>query len=1334
VAVNILEKIAQQRKLLKAMAKELEKVPQAWRGQTWAGFQKTYVEEQAKLKSMLAKSKGKAVVGGALGAATAGALSEDDAEAAPINFGGKAFREMFGKMVRELDDEKLVELFKRHDKLGDDTLREIYPATKLPKETRAWDDAPQELRDRYKEHLTKGGIVSTEMSRRGIQRPRLFVQGEVKFPENEEAIKNFGMTNQKPAVDEMLAGVSERMRLAEESYLNSLRNKEDSHVGIPPGVDFNVIEGGGETTPRGPVGPKKLGIAGAAVGGGIGAGLAATPAEAQEEGMPQGGSLRSRMLGRPFQSRYQEEAAVPTADASHLPSMEGGEVNPTSGRLRDQMVGRPFISRYDQGQTQDMYDAFQGQGGGNFSPEVEEGMNRVRQGAINKALGEFGGDPIVQQRMQELTTGGSQADFSDVEGGQSSTAPDQIYPTALPQSFEEMRDEFPPPSPGMIPQEQVEGDPDADKPWLGPGTGGIGEFGKRLAAYGKAAYNEPVSAGGAMAADFGGDILDLLTQMETMGMGGEAPPNFLRGPQELLTQNVVDVDPNNEDLVRRMVEAESSAVDPTWLGKGLEAAKLLGTGAAIGGGAAMLRGGRAAGVAERGFGKMAMGRPPSFKQAPRFNVNPPAATATRLPSVTGHLRKVSDSTGKALAGIRNFFAPLGARHDVARLYREKAARKALTKGLAGAQESYDNLANSIQVGFAQRGRDLVEAMMRTTGGDPTQLKALGRQLWTGSKHTNLGLKNATLRGVDPAVRQAFDEAVTFTHSQIDNLERSGAISAAEATEYRKLFGGSKLQFFDALRDPDHLNKMRNSNPWNQLYGLIQRTNPNMPANEIVGEMEGLLADTVVENFEKTGKVSQAYLRSAPGIQSIVGYKATDPLLRKLLGEVDDFPSALQLGGEVISKKLAHQHVGSRLIQDLYDVGIAGSTRAFGEAVPSHLVPKGQPKTFMPKEIIDALKFGTQGAEAISNLNRAAAAWRIGKTVGSPTSAGVLNYVSGITDSIFSGHALDPKFWTVDLPDAYRAGMEVTRRGVARGAQGFERGLVREGLGPGSIAGELGQYMRRAGMLPGYTGTSRLYEKVPRRLQGFTRGMARFFEQGDVIYKRAIAPRMVAENTVAMKNLHPDDAQLLEATFGSSNPVQIASGQIKNEFQSYQMTGHGLKEFSKRHPVFGPFVSFTVEQARNAGQHVSYLGKELKVAKYAKTPELRNLMLKRAMKHATGIIVGASLPSLAREAWETANGKQFTDKQREILEKRAVPDYEQGNVAMLDRKGDGRRILRSAAWCTSTTCSSSASTGCRQWHSACVASGTRWTTACSTCWSMPPLRCCRTRSRLAPCTS
>ena len=1022
--------------------------------------------------------------------------------------------------------------------------------------------------------------------------------------------------------------------------------------------------------------------------GGVGAGMAAS-AEAQQPGqegaMPQSGRLFDQMAGRPFQSRYgNQPQAQPAGPMASRPSQEGLEVNPATGRLWDQMVGRPFVSRYSSGQLRD---ALEPGGGGGFPPDIEAGMNDVRGSAINRMLRMYGEDPIIRRRLMELTTSGSQgADFSDVDAGQSSTAPDQIYPTAIPQTFEEMRGEFPPPSPGMIPQEQVEGytNPNRSKSMT---LLGAGEFGHNVAGYAGAAVRNPRSGILAPTQRFLGDTLDFLVtgpaernrRAVMMGSapeqeeGIETPTNFLQRWADENTDELVADSPQHEDIIRRMVEAESVVADYP-LGGAIKALKVGGTAAAAAALGLGLAGNRTAGKAARAAGKMAMGQVPRYKRATGLLNQPPLATATRLPSPNTQLRKAADTAGRALAGIRNFWAPLGARFDAARLYKEKGAKRALTKGLAGGQESYDNIANSIQMGFAQQGRALYEAMMRTTKGDPAALKALGQQLRIASKSPNAGIAASRLRGLDPEVLKAFNGANNFYLKQVDDLEKMNAITPQEAAEFRKMGAGLKLTFFDAIRDPQHLNKIRNSNPWNQLHSLIQRHNPAMSADEIVGEMEGLLGDKVVESFEKTGKLSTAYLRQNPGLQSVVGYKSTDPLIKKLMGEVDDFPSTMVLAGEVIAKKIAQHHVGQNVIQSLYDAGIATTVKGSGlSAVEPRLVPRGMlpggTRLYLPTEIKDSLKFGAEGVEALTKLNRAAAAWRVGKTVLSPTSAGVQNYISGITASIFSGRALDPAFWSVDLPDAFRASMEITRRGVTRGAQGFERGMARQGMGSGALSGLTSQYMRRAGMHPGYTGTDRLYEKIPRRLHGFTAGMARFFEQGDVIYKRAIAPRMVAENVVATRNLHPDDVALLDSTFGTSNPVDMAGKQIGDEFQSYQRTSHKLKEFSKRHPVFGPFVSFTVEQARNAGNHVAYLGKELKVAKYAQTPELKKLMLKRAMQHATGLVAGASIPFAVREAWETVRGSSFTDGQREAFEKRGVPEYDRGNIAMLDRDGD-----------------------------------------------------------------
>jgi hypothetical protein len=1267
VPLSMLERIAQQRKLLKAMAKQIEAVPQAWRGQKWKLFSDEYAKEQAKLQAMMARSKGKkTIVGGTLGAATAGALSEDESEAA-VN--PKGMWEILGREIKGFDDKRVLDYFRK-------SADEMFNLGVAGNQGEAYERA-----------YLRREIAQNELRDRGIEVPHF---KDPRFPETKyrSKLKDLPALNEPEVIDEPpsandFLNMRDQFNVIEGGALGAANDKLDTLVG----GDAKRLQSEdlaksrrGEFKLVPPKKPPTGKIVAGLTAGGVGAGLTAMPAEAQQESqMPQGGSLFDRMRGRPYIDRYNQGEEMPgmeSAGATHMPGMEGGEVNPTTGRLWDQMVGRPYVDRFS-GQEQDMYDAFQGgMGGSGLSQEVEEGNNQARMLANQRFLSMFGGDPVIQQRIQELTTGGSQggpqADFSDVESGVSSTAPDQIYPTAIPQTFEEMRNEFPPPSPGMIPQEQVEGDPEADRPWLGPGTQGIGEFGRRLGAYGKAMTERPVSGALTPIGETGAQIFEFLQTLQDpyMGTGPEAPPNPLRTATEFGKQRLIEADPENEDLVRRMVDAESLAMDPTWLGKGMEAVKLLSAGALGVGGALKLRQMSQASKAQRTFGKMQMGRAPSYGQAPRYNVNPPGATATRLPSATTYLGKASQSASKALAGIRSWVAPLGARFDVARLYKEKAAKRALTSGLAGHQQAFDNQVSAIQTGFSQHGRDLFDAMMTATGGDPGALKALGRQLWMASKVSkNPGLLTARLRGVDPAVRRAFDAANGFMPQQIDNLVRTGALSPSEVADYKEMFNGARFSFFDALRDPAHLEKVRGNQTWNQLAGLIKRANPNMNDVEIVGEMEGLLAEQVVKDFESTGKVSQAYLRTAPGIRSIVGYKGTDPLLRKLLGEVDDFPSAFHLSGEVIAKEIAQQQVGTRLIQDLYDVGIAGSTRAFGEKVPSHLVPRGQPTTYMPKEIIDAMKFGAEGVEAITNLNRAAAIWRVGKTVASPTSAGVLNYISGVTATIFSGHALSPTFWTVDLPDAFRASGQVIRRGTTQGARGFEQGVMRQGLGAGSISGEIGQYMRRAGMLPGYTGTSRLYEKVPRQLQGFTRGMARFFEQGDVVWKRAIAPRMVAENTVAMKNLHPADGPLLEQVFGTSDAVEMAGKQISDEFQSYQKASHKVKEISKRHPVFGPFITFTVEESRNAANHIAYLGKELYVAKYAQTPELRRLMLKRAMQHSVGIIAGATIPTAAISAIKTATGHAFTDEQEEVLEKRAIPGYEKGNVAFLGRNGD-----------------------------------------------------------------
>lgn len=1356
MAVSSVAKIAQQRKLLAAMKAKLDEIPQAWRGVPWMEFNQKFKAETAKLEQMIAKSKGKkAVIGGAAGAATAAALSEDEAEAGP-----------------------LVNVMKRLSPAAERTLgRRMYHGTRTAFEG-PFDDlmaSPENLfgRGHYSssapEVASSPGYAGTPEHLMNLTEEEASALGPldaadeadmtgnavlpVRIPSKQPIDMDFYDEGFQTTLHGAVQDAADRLGAIDPTrrhyigrFLNShFKTNEqayDAAVSVLEKLHDDTIRY--EDLPRVPFGVRGHGafakdmirkhlidagydaithVGGTRVGrgkkkhtvwiglegknvkrglaaGGVaaGAGLAA-PAEAQsQEGqMPQSGRMIDQMRGRPFQPRFggsQPMTAGP--QATMLPSQEIDPVNPPSGRMIDQLRGRPFTPRFGSGMERDMYDSYMGgQGGGGLSPEVEEGNNQARMLANERFLRMFGDDPVIQQRIAQLTTRGSQgADFSDVEAGRSSTAPDQEYPTALPQSFEDMRGEFPPPMPGMIPQEQVEGYDRKDFQSGGFSPTPLGrmhdkEIGNIGLAYDYALSKKPIATALAPAQKMAGDALDFLVtgpadRNRRAVFGGpegeegiETPTNFLqRWAQENEDTMVGSLPPElsgHGDSLRNIVEAESVVADAP-IGAGIRALR---TGGVLAGGLAAglgiargIPGGRAA----RTAGKMAMGRGPSYQPAANLLNNPPLSTATRLPSANTQLRKAADVAGQALAGIRNFWAPLGARYDIARLYKEKGARRALTKGLAGGQESYDNAANAIQLGFAQRGRDLYDAMMRTTKGDPDALRALGTQLRNASKGTSPRMVAARLRGVDPEVVKAFDGANSFYLSQVADLEKMNAISPQEAAEFKKMGAGLKLTFFDAIRDPKHMSKVRNSNPWNQLHSVIQRQNPGMSADEIVGEMESLLEQSVVEAFEKTGKLSTAYLKKNPGMASITQYPSTDPIIRKMMGEVDDFPSSMVLAGEVIAKKVAQHHVGSKVIQGLYDAGIATTVKGSGlKAVPQHLVPRGMvphgTTLYLPGEIGDALKFGAEGVEALTRMNRIAAGWRVGKTVLSPTSAGVQNYISGITASIFSGRALDPNFWAVDLPDAFRASMQITRRGVTQGARGFEQGMARQGMGAGALSGLLGQYTRRAGMLQGYTGTDRLYEKIPRRLQGFTSGMARFFEQGDVVYKRAIAPRMVQENVLATRNLHADDVALLENTYGTANPVDMAGKQIGDEFQSYQRTAHKLKEFSKRHPVFGPFVSFTVEQARNAGNHVAYLGKELKVAKYAKTPELRQLMLKRAMQHATGLVAGASIPFAVREAWESVRGNQFTDEQREVFEKRGVPEYDKGNIAMLDRDGD-----------------------------------------------------------------
>jgi hypothetical protein len=195
----------------------------------------------------------------------------------------------------------------------------------------------------------------------------------------------------------------------------------------------------------------------------------------------------------------------------------------------------------------------------------------------------------------------------------------------------------------------------------------------------------------------------------------------------------------------------------------------------------------------------------------------------------------------------------------------------------------------------------------------------------------------------------------------------------------------------------------------------------------------------------------------------------------------------------------------------------------------------------------------------------------------------------------------------------------------------------------------------------------VHSPIARGLREVPRVMGRLFNEGDLVFKRAVMPRMVAQYDHYLKQLGPSDLELVNRVYGTTDPVVLVHRMVTDQLQSYNKIPEFWQKVAHQGQFVGMFATFAAEMTRNMGRSFDYMGKELRVAALAEDPKLKQFMAMNAVRRGLGMTAALYFTDSMKEMWDAKNGGVLSDRQEEVFAKRGVPSWDVGGKIVVHEK-------------------------------------------------------------------